>query len=327
MGHANKICLEMQAKKIFEGMKAFGESKDDVKKAAGDEWHRLNLQSQGISKRDYVNDALRNKIFSVGTYLDYAAKNNRFFNYCRERGYVDSKHWRLRDIKQYIPEFLQNHIEEGHSAWTVKSHAAALAKLYHERGQDYMRELKNMPSRNREDITRSRGTAKRDYGFSHEKNKEIINFARSTGLRNNRELKQLKGNQLHFSPKGQPFIGIVGKGGKYREIPIIGQYKNDIVERMQVAGDNKVWERVPSHMDVHGYRADYANALYNAIARPIDQIPFDTINKGTGRPYQSEVYHCRGDKKGVCYDKRAMEIVSKALGHDRIGVIAEHYLW
>ena len=39
-----------------------------------------------------------------------------------------------------------------------------------------------------------------------------------------------------------------------------------------------------------------------------------------------EVYVCRGDLKGVVYDRKAMEIASKALGHNRISVIAAHYI-
>lgn len=30
--------------------------------------------------------------------------------------------------------------------------------------------------------------------------------------------------------------------------------------------------------------------------------------------------------KGVVYDKKAMKVVTEALGHNRISVIAEHYL-
>ena len=324
MSNRNKICLEMQAKKIFEKMKAFGTSKNDIKIKAGEEWRAKNLAAQGISKRDYVNDALRDKIVSVSTYKDYATKNNRFFNYCREKGYKCDK---LADIKQYIPEYLQEQIDKGNSAWTVKSYAHALGKLYQEKGSDYFKDLKDVPVRMRADITRSRGIAERDHGFSLKNNSEIVNFCRSTGLRNQRELAQLRGNQLHFSKSGQPYISLTGKGGKYREVPIIGKYQNDVVARMQAAGDGKVWDRIPSHMDVHACRAVYANALYHAVARDIKDIPYDRINKGTGRTYQSQVYVCRGDLKGVKFDKNAMKIVSRALGHERISVIAEHYLW
>jgi hypothetical protein len=42
--------------------------------------------------------------------------------------------------------------------------------------------------------------------------------------------------------------------------------------------------------------------------------------------YDEEKYICRKDKAGIVYDRRAMKIVSKQLGHNRISVIASDYL-
>ena len=58
--------------------------------------------------------------------------------------------------------------------------------------------------------------------------------------------------------------------------------------------------------DIHSYRADYATAMYKAYARDIKDIPFDKMNRGTGRRYQSEVYTCRKDEAGKKLDKAAM---------------------
>jgi hypothetical protein len=86
-----------------------------------------------------------------------------------------------------------------------------------------------------------------------------------------------------------------------------------IVNRMKEAGNGKVWSYVPD-MDVHSYRSEYCTEIYNTLARPIEKIP------------KNERYYCRSDLKGVCYDKRAMLIASRYLGHNRINIIAEHYL-
>ena len=82
---------------------------------------------------------------------------------------------------------------------------------------------------------------------------------------------------------------------------------------MKKAGIDKVWPHVPD-MDVHSYRSEYCTQIYNTLARPVEKIP------------KNERYHCRSDLKGVCYDKRAMLIASRCLGHNRINIIAEHYL-
>ena len=52
----------------------------------------------------------------------------------------------------------------------------------------------------------------------------------------------------------------------------------------------------------------------------------DKINKGTGRKQQSQVYCCRKDEAGKKLDKLAMYICSKALGHNRIDVVANNYI-
>ena len=87
-----------------------------------------------------------------------------------------------------------------------------------------------------------------------------------------------------------------------------------VVEKCKAAGDQPVWGVLPAHMDEHGYRRDYATAYYNQIAR--DPRSLDP----------KERYCCRGDLKGVWYDRQAMLEVSRALGHNRINVIAGHYL-
>ena len=53
----------------------------------------------------------------------------------------------------------------------------------------------------------------------------------------------------------------------------------------------------------------FAQRLYDRLARPVHQIP------------RKDRYVCRADCKGCVYDKRAMRTVSKALGHNRLGVV------
>ena len=118
-----------------------------------------------------------------------------------------------------------------------------------------------------------------------------------------------------------------GKGGRERLSPIIGLDSAQIIERMQnTPGEEKVWQHVHKSADIHGYRAEYATAMYKAHARPIEEIPYDRVNKGSGRKYQSEVYICRKDEAGRKLDKAAMLICSKALGHNRIEVVANNYI-
>ena len=317
MGHKQKVCLKMQAKERFDQLQCLGRSKHDDKVNAGREYVRLISRGEnpGMTKQEYINDALRDKIYSIKTYGTYAKHNNYFLEYC-EKTYNCKT---LEQCRPHVDEWLQSRIDQGLSAYTIATEKAGLCKLYGEPAKNFI----ETPERNRGDITRSRGVAVRDQ-LDLEKHADIINFCRGTGLRRD-ELERLTGTQLQYRD-GEAVLLIKGKGGKYREAPIVGPHKEEIIERVQNAGSGKVWDSVPSHMDVHSYRSDYATAIYTACARPIDEIPYDKVNKGTGRAYQSGVYHCKGDRKGEAFDKEAMLKASQALGHNRLEIVAGHYI-
>jgi hypothetical protein len=109
-------------------------------------------------------------------------------------------------------------------------------------------------------------------------------------------------------------VGVKGKGGKIRDVPVLPDYEATVVRCCVAAGSGKVWPHVSSHADIHSYRADYASAWYKRLARPAAFIP------------PVDRYVCRRDRAGVVYDKAAMLQVSRMLGHNRISVIAGHYL-
>lgn len=302
MSHKNKICLKMQSKQIFDQLVCFGRSKYEDKKEAAAEYNRLPSVQRTGTKQEYINSKIRDKIYSYGTYGDYMKHINYFLNYCE-----DVYHCKiLKQCRDHVDEWLTRRMEQGLSSYTLKLEAAALGKLYQEPTTNFV----PTPDRKRADITRSRGYAKRDYGFSLEKNAEIIAFCRATGLRRS-ELTALTGDQLILCD-GNAYIAVKGKGGRYREAPVIGPHCDRIIDRMQKAGHNKVWTSVPSHMDVHEYRSEYATAIYTAYAR--DDIP------------KEDRYYCKADRRGVVLDRQAMLEASKALGHSRINVVAGHYI-
>ena len=295
MGRRNKTYskdLHQQAYDQLTGMLAFGESKKEA-------------MATGTAK---------NKIFSHATYKNYW-KHIKYF-----LGYIKEKHpecTTLKNAKKYVNEWLQSRVDQGLSAWTVQLEAKALGKLYGISPDDEA--YFDPPKRNRQDIKRSRGDRVRDQHFSKTNNDELIKFCRGTGLRR-RELQELR--------EAQSFIHVRnGKGGRERLSPIIGKHADQIVERIaDTPAEEKVWQHIHTSADIHGYRAEYATAIYKAHARAIEDIPYDKINRGTGRRYQSEVYTCRKDEAGRKLDKAAMLVCSKALGHNRISVVADNYI-
>lgn len=243
-------------------------------------------------------------IFSYGTFRTYLKHCNYFAAWAKETHGCKT----LEAARPYVDEWLTSRSDL--SASTVKMEASALAKLYGCSTTDFV----ETRSRRRADITRSRGEAVRDRHFSETKNAELINFCRCTGLRR-AELESLRPDQLRQQEDGSFALEVKGKGGRVRTAPIVGtpEQVQAVVDRIQGA-QGFVWGPVHSNADIHSYRAEYATHVYEMHARPISEIP------------REEVYHCRGDLKGVAYDKQAMRVASEALGHNRISVIAGHYI-
>lgn len=99
-----------------------------------------------------------------------------------------------------------------------------------------------------------------------------------------------------------------------RDIGVLPGMEAAVLKHAGKDPERRIFSSVPSHMDVHGCRRAYANALYKQLTRPLSELT------------QKEKYICRNDKHGVVYDRRAMLQVSRQLGHNRVYVIAGHYL-
>lgn len=266
----------------------------------------------GRPKRpDKTDGSYRKYIYSWQTYRSYMKQLGLFARWCKETH--NARY--IKECRQYVAEYLQTRSEL--SVWTQKLDLAALQKLY----QEYPPEAPEKPfgvalqSRLRKDIKRSRQQAVRDADFSTTNNADLITFCRCTGLRRS-ELQELKGTDL--TADGQ-YLHITRntKGGRWRMAPITGTAEEiAMVQRMcKAAGDGRVWPHVSSSADIHSYRADYCQRVYLQYARPADKIP------------PADRYYCRGDRKGIILDRPAMLVASQALGHNRIDVIASHYLY
>jgi len=268
--------------------------------------HLKSMQAFGTSKHlDKQNNCTQDKIYSFSTFQAYKEKCLDFMNYARKEFKCKS----IEQAKPYVKDFLSSKIASNYSPWTIKLYACALGKLYQVPSNSFI----ELPTRKRYDIVRSRDIVVRDKHFSESKNSPLIDFCKSTGLRRS-ELEHIKGNCL-IVHENQWYIKVEnGKGGKYREVPILNNNPLTIDKMQNTPPHERVWGKVHSACDVHSYRSDYANALYNKFARPLEEIP------------KNERYYCRGDMKGQVYDKIAMQYVSKALGHERICVIAYSYL-
>ncbi len=316
-----------------------------------------SMQAFGESKRAAVaNGTAKEKIFSYSTYRDYWKHIKYFLKHVQE---VHPECTTLKAAKKHVNEWLQSRVDAGLSAWTVQLEAKALGKIYGISPEDEGYFVP--PKRKREDITRSRTDRVRDRHFSETNNDELIKFCKGTGLRRG-ELAQLRGGDLvsrkqieaestaleaipvtERTPMQEHRLEVLkdtslfqeeyfvlvrnGKGGRERLSPIIGRNARQIIERIQnTPCGEKVWQHIHQSADIHAYRAAYATDIYKAHARKIEDIPYDRVSRKTNRRYQSQVYACRKDEAGKKLDKAAMLLCSKALGHNRIEVVANNYI-
>lgn len=343
MGRKNKSYskdLHQQAYDRLTGMLAFGESK----------------------KEAVANGTEKDKIFSHNTYKTYWKHTKYFVKWIQEN---HPECTTLKSAKKHVNEWLQSRVDQVNdkgqhlSAWTIQTEAAALNKLYQIDKADVDRF--QPPKRNRHEIKRSRVVTVRDAHFSVTNNDELIRFCKGTGCRRN-VLERLEGRDLWTREVMESELAMLSKNenktkkeekhmaalqdalktfpdqdmfihhrkdknGRYRFAPIIGPDKEQIIARMRNTGyTEKVWLHVNGNADIHGYRAEYATAMYKKYARDIKDIPYDRVNKGTGRRFQGDVYACRKDESGKKLDKKAMLLCSKALGHNRISVVADNYI-
>lgn len=266
-------------------------------------------------------DALRGKIYMDDTCNQYHKHWDDYCDSMRRAGYTVNGHKprTFEEAAGYMPQYLQElQARPGarpgttFSAWSTRAYFSASAKVLGLSAKDY-----DLPVRRRADITRSRGEAVRDRHFSTANNAALVDFCRATGLRSRKELQQIKGTDLVDLGGGSYAIRVHGKGGRWRDAPIYGTpaQVGAVVDRLRAAGDGRCWPSVPSCADIHSYRADYAARVYQAHARPPEAVP------------PADRYHCKGDMRGYCFDRRAMMVASQALGHSRLSVIASHYLY
>ena len=278
---------------------------------------RLRLQSMleagfGTKRsKDKVEADTKNKIYSKSTFVTY--KNQfRYFADWLEVAHPEAQ--TIEDALGFVDEYLQRLIDLNRSAYTISTAKVALAKVFGVEGTCFIK----TPPRLRENIKRSREEVERDKHISKKKEDTLSRFTSDTGLRR-AEMIRIETSDLFFdNGKAMLKVGKGTKGGKPRLVEIVGKTEaetKDIVRWIQ-AQRGRLFPKVSSNYDNHSYRASYATRLYERYARDVSKIS----NK-------KERYSMRKDRAGEVYDRVAMQIVSKNLGHTRVSVIAQSYLY
>ena len=294
--------------------------KNILKNQIYDRLTRMLNDGMSTSRNDDKNDLSTttiNKIYSVTTYKTYKKQCYKFAEFLKEN-YPEIK--KMQQVKtEHVNEYLKNLTNQDLSAYSISTSKSAIAKVLRTSSTNF---IATAP-RTRKSIKRSRYEAKRDKHISEELERKFSKITSSTGLRK-KEMEAVRGVDLK-EINGKYYVKVrQGKGGKKRLALIMGKDKeetDEIINIFKEAGELKIAPKLPSHYDNHHYRAVYAKRIYNHYARPIDEIPDGLISEG------GERYIMRNDRAGEILDRKAMLITSKYLGHNRIDVIAQSYLY
>lgn len=277
---------------------------------------RLRLQEMfkaGFGNKrssDKTNVDTRNKIYSKNTFETYKRQFRYFADWLSE---AHKEAYTLADARQYVDEYLLHLVELERSAYSITTAKAALAKVFQTDATQFIA----TPPRERANIKRSRGEAVRDSNISNKTETKLALFSSAVGLRR-KEMMSIESKDLFFK-NGKAYLNVTKgtKGGKPRIVEICGISEGEtkmIVEWIQ-SREGRLFPKLNTNYDNHYYRAVYAQRLYDRYKRKEKDIP------------ARERYIMRKERAGEVYDKLAMEIVSKNLGHNRISVIAQSYLY
>ena len=270
------------------------------------------MQAFGESRKDAkMNGTDKDKIFSFQTYNVYKKHIGYFLHWIKsEHPECTTLKAAKKYVNEWLQSRIDYVDKKGNSlsAWTIHTEAAAVSKLFQIDKADIGRI--QLPVRHRADIKRSRLEVARDRGFSITNNQEMIHLCEASGIRKG-VLCKLEGRDLwsrdqmeyeksrleakgDLTEKEKAHLGCIkqalkmfpdkevfdfflhmrkDKGGKYRFSPLVGPNKEKIIERFAKTGEHeKVFRSIPSRIDVHHYRAEYAKTLYKIIEQPIDEL-------------------------------------------------------
>ena len=272
------------------------------------QFERGKGESRHEKKQKGAFSAQSNFIHSKKTFETYRQQSKTFAKYARGTlGIRRLSDLALTDVGKWL-EYRQGC---GDSPSTLKTRAAAMAKVLRCSSTDFGFKC---PIRRSEDIKRSRNPVKMDGRLNEKIHVDIITVAKGTGMRRV-ELQRLKPGQLDVRD-GQAYItGVHGKNGLERTIPVLKKYNDAVINIIRKCETTKAFSSIPTYIDVHSYRGEYAKAMY-------DQLLAEKIEKGEEIKLD---YHTRGAIK-ISVSREVVAQVSPALGHSRISVTITNYL-
>jgi integrase len=250
--------------------------------------------------------------FSTGRIHSFKTRSVYQENVVRFVRWARSTH-QIKNLAQLDPQantlatvYLQQQLADGKSPYTLQVERAALRLFFDNR---MLANTVKIPRRQRENITRARGSIIYGNHLNPAHWQSMICFLRATGLRR-REARDLRVSDISQDHGGQLLVSIDnGKGGKVRDVPVLPGHEQDVLQVTKGRDpESLVFDHIPKALRVHAIRREYAQSFY------LHYAPGRDLPSVTGRLKRSD------------YDRDAVQRVSWALGHNRVDVVLRHYL-
>lgn len=288
--------------------------REQLDKGMGTSKH--NDKVNGINLGLSQHEAYKGKIYSVKTFQNYRDLNMQAVDWMRSEGLKVTD---LADFRENMRDYLEHLKAEKYSAWTIRAHAAAAAKLWGCSSRDFGVDL---PDRHADQRIHNVSENERKHlakRYSH-----VLKFAELTGLRRSELEAFKKSNHIDFLNGKTDILHLDGKrdntkGHRDREIHLTledaKQVRKILNENARVRDLDQPFKQLHKNLQIHLKRHDFAQITYNRELQKRQE---------EGIAYQN-VYR-RRDGSGRVYDKDCLKVVTEALGHSRIDTSIVNYL-
>lgn len=314
---SGKNNLNKAFKNVLLQKEMFGESKDEEKERIREEHLREYGNLEGW------NPAWTEGIYSVGTMTTYIDRMSTFARYCAERGVKI----RAKVTIEIAIEYLRERMEKGLSMYTLYTDASAINKAF---GFFICLAKLGFPPRRKKDIKNNR--TERDDAHLIKEVDQVVMIT-GTGIRRMSVLV-IRPKDFVRNENGICIgVHVVEKGGRHRVAPLLNDYREaitEIVDRVvKDKGENApIFTRYDRRIQYHRTRAKYAALLLHQLEEErANGLPL------FGGAFAPSAYIClRGkDKKRGAktrgFDTDLLAACSGALGHCRVSVVLDHYLY
>lgn len=312
--------LVYQLNERLKSLQRFGQSKHAAKR---------DYRNKQSSNGEKWNPAFADGIYSFKTYDAYKQTVMEFGTWLKKEHPEVKK---LNEVnKGHAIKYLQARQSEGKSAYTISKDMSAINKIFN---TCINKNDAGLKTRSYKDVTRSRAERPNDKKYNPVNYSNQITFAKAFGCRRESIVGgqfQVKPCSLWKDPKGNIYASLIEKGGKFRNAPVLANYKEQIEkivpnmsirtphqslameeylfkERYRNSNQGYLFNKYTKKIDNHAFRAQYARVRYEELIKQKREQGEEILKN-----YRN-------------YDCDCLSQVSQDLGHNRINVLVEHYL-